>query len=130
MSRATMVHVQDPRVAWSVPAADVVRIVSVDDWRAAAPPIDVLAALGPVPHVDLLSRRVVVVRGVRDRETALVAGGPVKIQDVELSALLSLPSLFAAAMPEVAAVVVSPDASMSLVLRPSAVADRADAARP
>jgi chemotaxis signal transduction protein len=121
MTSAAMVHVHDPRVRWSVPASQVVRIIAASDWLASAP-IDVLAMLGPVPDPDDHARRVVVVRGAHDRETALVAGGPVRIEELEATDLLALPDVFSLAMPQIAAIAVSHDASMSLVLRPSAVA--------
>jgi hypothetical protein len=127
MTRATLVLVHDPRVRWSVPAEDVVRIVAAADWRA-APPVDLFARLGPLAVDELHAGRIVVVRGARDREAALVAGGPVRIEEVAAADVLALPGVFADAMPEIAAVFISPDASMSLVVRPAAVAGRADAA--
>lgn len=122
-----MVHVHDARVRWSVPASQVLRIIAANEWHA-GPPVDVLAILGPVPGEGDHARRVLVVRGVHDRETALVAGGPVKIEDFEPTDVLPLPEVFHQTMPHVAAITVSADASMSLVLRPSAVASTGDAA--
>jgi len=133
MTRSTMVYVHDPRVRWSVPASQVLRIISADDWadtRRSSPAIDVLLALGPAPDQARDARRVLVVLGARDREAALVAGGPVKIEEVDPASVLPLPSLFAATLPQVAAIVVSPDASLSLVVRPERVTAANDSAPP
>lgn len=113
-----MVHVQDARVRWGVPAAQVVRIVTASDW-VAAPAIDVLAALGPEPAPGLHGRRVVVVNGADDRETALLATGAIDIGDVDPSAVLPLPDTLAKAVPEVSAIVVAHDASLSLLFNPA-----------
>jgi hypothetical protein len=115
-----MVHVQDARMPWNVPAAGVVRIVSADDWRTTAA-FDVLAALGPVPAADT-AHRVVVVRGAGGRETALLAAGPINVVDIESGDVLPLPVVFAATAPEIAAIVVARDASLSLLLDPLAIA--------
>lgn len=120
-----MVHVHDPRVRWCVHASQVVRIVAAAEWLA-APAIDVLAALGPVSGTA--THRVVVVRGAGDRETALLATGMIEINDVELTSVLPLPDTLAATAPEVAAIILAPDASLSLLLQPSAVIPRDDSA--
>lgn len=112
-----MVHIDDPRGRWSVPAAQVLRIVAATEWIA-APAIDVLAGLGPLPWSR--SRRVLVL-GVRGREIALVAAGALAIEEVAASSVLPLPGVLAAATPQVCAIVVGPDASLSLLIEPSAV---------
>jgi chemotaxis signal transduction protein len=124
-SHSAMVHVHDPRVRWCVHASQVVRIVAAAEWLA-APAIDVLAALGPVPGTT--THRVVVVRGAGDRETALLATGTIEINDVELTNVLPLPDTLATTAPEVAAIVLAHDASLSLLLQPSAVLPRDDSA--
>jgi chemotaxis signal transduction protein len=124
-SRFTLVHVHDPRVRWGVHASQVVRIVAANEWLA-APAIDVLAALGPVPRTDSL--RVMVVRGAGDRETALFATGVIDISDVDQADVLPLPDALAAAAPEISAIVVAHDASLSLLLNPSSVTPPDDSA--
>jgi len=116
-----MVHVQDPRVRWNVRAAQVLRIVPAADWRA-APPIDVLAALAPAPapHDDTL--RVIIVRCAGGHETALVAGGPISVADVESGDVLPLPIELARTALEISAIIVAADASLSLLLDPLAIA--------
>jgi chemotaxis signal transduction protein len=117
-SRFAMVHVHDPRVRWGVHASQVVRIVAAAEWLA-APAIDVLAALGPVPRTD--SRRVLVVRGAGERETALLATGMIHVGDVDQADVLPLPDALAATSPEISAIIVAHNASLSLLLNPSAV---------
>jgi hypothetical protein len=112
-----MVHIDDPRGRWSVPAAQVLRIVAATEWSA-APAVDVLAGLGPLPWSR--SRRVLVLR-VRGREIALIAAGALAIEEVVASAVLPLPGVLAAATPQVSAVIVAADASLSLLIEPSAV---------
>ena len=119
-SHLAMVHVHDPRVRWAVPASQVVRIIPAAEWHA-DPAIDVLAAMGPVPSGGAHARRVMIVYGANDRETALLATGAINIDDVDSTNVLPLPDTLAAATPEVSAIVVAPDASLSLLLKPSAV---------
>jgi len=119
-SRFAMVHVQDPRVRWGVPASQVVRILPATEWHA-GPAIDLLAGMGPVPSGGAHARRVMIVHGAGDRETALLATGTIHIDDVESTNVLPLPDTLAASVPEVSAIVVAPDASLSLLLQPSAV---------
>jgi hypothetical protein len=120
-SRIAMVHVHDPRVRWSVPASQVLRIVPADEWRA-GPPVDVLAALAPAPRPGADARRVVIVRCAGDRETALVAAGPISVIDVQSGDVLPLPVELARTTLEISAIIVAPDASLSLLLDPLAIA--------
>ncbi|HEU4734289.1 MAG TPA: hypothetical protein VFT22_40635 [Kofleriaceae bacterium] len=106
---------------WSVPASQVTRILAARDWHA-APPLDVLAALGPVPGTASDVRRVVIVRGADDRETALFAAGPISVVDVDASDVLALPTELARAAPEISAIVVAQDAQLSLLFDPVAIA--------
>lgn len=122
-----MVHVHDPRVRWGVPASHVVRIMTAAEW-VDAPAIDVLAALGPAPLTGGLARRVMIVRGAADREAALLALGMIDIGDVDPTDVLSLPDTLAADTPNIAAIVVAPDASLSLLLQPSALLTPDDSA--
>lgn len=119
--RVALVHVDDARGRWSVPAGEVVRIVAAAEWPGVA--IDVLAALGPLPRAR--SRRVLVLRA-RGRELGLVACGTLEIAEVARADVLALPSELAAATPQVAAVIVAPDASLSLLIEPSAVMPSGD----
>ena len=112
-----MVHVQDPRVRWSVRAAHVVRIMPAAEWRA-APPVDPLAALGPVPRGGALARRVVVVRCADGRDAALVAAGAIDVGDVDAAAVLPLPEVLAGAAPQIAGIIALHDASLSLLIEP------------
>jgi hypothetical protein len=118
-----MVHVDDPRGRWSVSATEVVRIIAATDWHDASP-LDVLAALGPVPWVR--SRRVLVLRGAGNREIALLAAGALQIADVDTATVLPLPIALAATVPSVSAIVVASDASLSLLIEPSAVLSSGD----
>jgi hypothetical protein len=124
-SRVAMVHVDDPRGRWSVPAIQVLRIVTAAEWSAGSaigpaigPAIDVLAALGPLPWTR--SRRVLVLRA-RGREVALAVAGALAIDEVATADVLPLPSVLAAATPQIAAVIVASDTSLSLLIEPSAV---------
>ena len=118
-----MVHVDDPRGRWSVSASQVRRIIAATEWRT-APAIDVLAGLGPVPWSR--SRRVLVVRGPGGGELALLAAGALEINEVDPASVLPLPLALAATEPQVAAIVVAPDASLSLLIEPSAVITSGD----
>jgi len=119
-SNLALVHVHDARVRWGVLATHVVRIVAASEW-VATPPVDLLAPLGPEPEAGLHGRRVVVVNGAGDRETALLATGAIDIGDVDPSTVLPLPDTLARAVPEVSAIIVAHDASLSLLFNPSAV---------
>lgn len=122
--RVMMVHIHDPRARWTVHAARVVRIVSARDWAddwVAEPARDVLALLGPQPPEGEDAHRVIVLRGARDQELAVIAAGAIHISDVDASDVLVLPPLFAKAAPEIAAIVVSTDTSLSLLLDPLAI---------
>lgn len=111
-----MVHVQDSRVRWSVRASCVARIVPAADWRA-APPIDVLAALGPTPR----SRRIIVVQDARGREIAVLAAGAIDIGDVDPASVLPLPPVLAGSAPQIAALITWHDGSLSLLFELTAV---------
>jgi hypothetical protein len=113
-----MVHVDDPRGRWSVSASEVIRIISATEWALAAP-IDPLAALGALPQAR--ARRVLVMRGARNREIALVAAGALAVAEVAPGDVLPLPSVLAISSPSVSAIVVASDASLSLLIEPSAV---------
>jgi chemotaxis signal transduction protein len=115
-----MVHVHDPRMRWGLPAAQVVRIVAAADWSAATP-IDVLAAIGPLPGVGIHTRRVVVVRDQADREAALLATGTIDVAEVDEADVLPLPDVLTTSSPGISAIVVANDASLSLLVNPSAV---------
>jgi chemotaxis signal transduction protein len=117
-----MVHVADPRGRWAVSASEVIRIIAAAEWHG-APPIDVLAALGPLGG---RARRVLVLRGVRNREIALVAAGALAVIDVDPHDVLPLPSVLAAATPQVSAIIAPSDASLSLLIEPSAVSSSSD----
>jgi hypothetical protein len=122
--RVAMVHVSDPRSRWSVSAAEVMRIVSAAEWRGR--PVDALAALGPAPRVR--SGRVLVMRGARGREVALLAAGALEVAEIDPGDVLPLPLVLATASPQVSAIVVAPDASLSLLIEPSAVITSGDTA--
>ena len=119
-ARLALVHVHDPRMRWGVPASQVVRIIAAAEWVATSP-IDVLAAMGPLPGLGVHARRVVVVRGQDDRETGLLATGMIDVADVDATDVLPLPDELTEASPEISAIVVAHDASLSLLLKPSAV---------
>jgi hypothetical protein len=116
-----MVHVHDPRVRWSVQASQVLRIVPADEWRA-APAVDVFAALAPAPNPGADARRVVIVHGADGRETALVASGPISVADVDAGDVLPLPVELTRTALAISAIIVAPDASLSLLLDPLAIA--------
>jgi hypothetical protein len=116
-----MVHVADPRGRWAVSASEVLRIIPAAEWRGGAP-IDVIAALGPLGG---RARRVLVMRGVGNREIALVAAGGISVAEVDPHDVLPLPSVLAATSPQVSAIIAS-DASLSLLIEPSAVISASD----
>jgi hypothetical protein len=113
-----MVHVADPRGRWSVSASAVARIIAAAEWRV-APPIDVLAALGPLPDARGATR--VLVLHARGRELALLATGALVVAEVDAQDVLPLPGVLVAATPQVSAIIVASDASLSLLIEPSAV---------
>jgi hypothetical protein len=117
--RVALVHVADPRVRWSVSAAQVVRILPAGDWQT--PLIDVLAGLGVEPSAEASARRVMIVRGAGDQELAVLAAGPIDITEVDPGDVLALPAAFARATPQISAIVVAADQSLSLLLQPTAV---------
>lgn len=123
-TRVAMVHVADPRGRWSVSASEVMRIVAAAEWRAR--PIDALAALGPAPRIR--TTRVLILRGARGREVALLAAGALEVAEIDPADVLPLPLLLAAISPQVSAIVVAPDASLSLLIEPSAVITSGDTA--
>lgn len=106
-----MVHVADPRIRWSVAAARVLRIVPRADH--AAPARDVLAAFGAPGD----AARVMIV-AVPGGELALLANGAIDIAEVDPADVLPLPDTVTS--PEVSAIVVWPDQTLSLLLQPSA----------
>ena len=116
-----MVHVHDPRVRWSVPASQVVRIVAAAEWRE-GPAIDVLVGLGPVLRSGVAARRVMIVRGAGGRDTALVAAGPITVIDVDPGEILVLPAELARGAREISAIIVASDKSLSLLLDARAIA--------
>jgi hypothetical protein len=118
-----MVLVDDPRGRWSVSASEVIRIIAATEWVTALA-IDVLAALGPLPWVR--SRRVLVVRGARGHEIAFLAAGALAIEEVAPSDVLPLPRILAQASPQVSAIVVAPDGSLSLLIEPSGATSSGD----
>jgi hypothetical protein len=122
-AHVAMVHVDDPRGRWSVSATEVMRIVPATDWLT-GPAVDVLAALGPMPWVR--SRRVLVMRGARGQEIAVVAAGALQIADVNPASVLPLPLALASVVPAISAIVVASDASLSLLIEPSAVISSGD----
>jgi chemotaxis signal transduction protein len=124
MPRVSLVYVHDPRVRWSVRASQVARIVAVAEWQA-APALDVVESLGAYPSVRGEARRVLVIRA-RDREIALLAAGPIEIGDIDPGDVLALPAAFAVVASQVAGIIVAPDASLSLLLEPSAVTTSED----
>jgi hypothetical protein len=117
-----MVHVADPRGRWAVSTSEVLRILAAVEWRG-RPPIDVLAALGALGG---RARRVLVLRGRGNREIALVAAGGISVGDVDPHDVLPLPSVLAAACPQVSAIIAASDASLSLLIEPSAVISSGD----
>lgn len=118
-----MVHVADPRGRWSVSAVAVARIIPAAEWRA-APPVDVLAALGPRPDTRGAIR--VLVMQARGRELALFATGALAVAEVDAQDVLPLPGVLTAATPSVSAIIVASDASLSLLIEPSAVIPSSD----
>jgi hypothetical protein len=112
-----MVHINDPRGRWCVSAAQVRRIAGAAEWGN-APATDVMANLGALPGER---HRVLVVRGAGGREIALTAAGPLEISEVDPVSVLPLPVVLAAAVPQISAIVVAPDGSLSLLIEPSAV---------
>jgi chemotaxis signal transduction protein len=120
-----MVHVHDPRVRWSVRAGQVMRIAAAAaEWHA--PTVDILALIGAPPAPSNNAHRVVIVRSARDRDIALLAVGPIDVADVDLADVLELPAALAASTPQISAIVVARDGSLSLLLEPSAVTTAED----
>jgi hypothetical protein len=116
-----MVHVHDPRVRWSVRASEVLRIApAAAEWHAIT--VDVLSLIGAPAIARTAAQRVVIVRGGkgRDRDLALLAPGPIDVADVDPSDVLPLPVALARA-PEISAIIVARDGTLSLLLEPSAV---------
>ncbi len=117
-----MVHVADPRGRWAVSASEVLRILPAMEWHGQTP-IDVLDALGPLGG---RARRVLVLRGVGNREIALVAAGGISVTEIDPHDVLPLPSLLAATSPQVSAIIAASDAALSLLIEPSAVISSSD----
>jgi chemotaxis signal transduction protein len=120
MPPVSIVQVHDPRVRWGVRASSVARIIPTGEWSAAAA-VDVLASLGALPRAGARSRRVIVVRGARGKEIALLAAGAIDIADVDAASVLALPPAIADRAPQVSAIIVAHDASLSLLLELAAV---------
>jgi hypothetical protein len=118
-----MVHIDDPRGRWSVSASEVLRIIPAVEWTT-GPSVDVLAALGALPPGR--NRRVLIMRGVHNRQIALIAAGALAVAEVATDDVLPLPSVLAAAAPQVSAVIIASDASLSLLIEPSAVTPSGD----
>jgi chemotaxis signal transduction protein len=120
-----MVHVHDPRVRWSVRAAEVVRIASAaDEWHAIT--VDILSLIGAPATARDRAHRVVIVRGRNGRDLALLAPGSIDVTDVDASDVLALPDALASS-PEISAIIVMRDGSLSLLLEPAAVTIAQDA---
>jgi chemotaxis signal transduction protein len=118
-----MVHVDDSRGRWSVSASQVKRIVAAAEWLG-APAVDVLASFGTAPGTR--SRRVLIVVGGGGDELALLAAGALRITEVDPTSVLPLPVVLAAAVPQISAIVLSLDGSLSLLIEPSAVITSGD----
>lgn len=116
--RVSLVYVHDPRVRWCVRASQVVRIIAATEWSSSV--LDVVAALGDYPSARGEARRLVVVRGA-NREIALLAAGSIDIADIDPGDVLALPAAFAESASQIAGILVASDASLSLLLEPSAV---------
>jgi hypothetical protein len=115
-----IVHVHDPRVHWSVRAAQVTRIAAAAaEWHA--PTVDLLAMIGAPATPRDTTLRVVIVREASGRDIALLAAGPIDVADVDPSDVLPLPAALAASAPHISAIVVARDGSLSLLLEPSTV---------
>src|SRR5262245_46255787 len=115
-----MVHVLDPRVRWSVRAAQVLRIAAAAaEWHA--PTVDLLAVLGAPASPRNDRQRAVIVRGSLGRDIALLAAGPIDVADVDPADVLALPAAFAASAPHISAIIVARDGSLSLLIEPSTV---------
>jgi hypothetical protein len=119
MPRIAIVHVHDPRVRWGVRAQTVVRITSVAEWRGQ--PVDLLAALGPLPPRAARTARVLVVRNAAGREGGVLAAGAIDVAEIEADSVLPLPATLADTARQIPAIVVSPDSSLSLLFEPSTV---------
>jgi len=118
-SKLGVVHVHDPRVRWSVRATEVLRIApAAAEWHAIT--VDVLSLIGAPAIARTASQRVVIVRGGKGRDLALLAPGPIDVADIDASDVLPLPAALAVA-PEISAIIVARDGSLSLLLEPSAV---------
>jgi hypothetical protein len=117
--RVAVVLVRDPRVRWGVRASGVVRIIPAIEWHG--PTLDVLIALGTTPPPGTRGGRVVVVRGSGGREIALVAAGAIDVGDVDATSVLPLPAQLADTAPQISAIIVAHDASLSLLLELAAV---------
>jgi hypothetical protein len=115
-----MIHVHDPRAQWSVIASQVVRIISASE-HGTTPALDVLAVLGVAPNLRGAAQRALVIHSADGGELALLAGGSIDLTSVETSAVLPLPSEVAASCPQFSAIVVGQNASLSLLLEPSAI---------
>jgi chemotaxis signal transduction protein len=115
-----MVHVHDPRVRWSVRAAQVMRIAAAAaEWHA--PTVDLLAMLGAPASRRDATQRALIVSAANGRDIALLAIGPIDVADVDPSDVLALPEALAASAPHISALVVARDGSLSLLLEPSTV---------
>jgi hypothetical protein len=115
-----MVHVHDPRVRWSVRAGQVLRIAAAaSEWHA--PTVDLLAVLGAPASPRGAGQRVVIVRGSRGRDIALLATGAIDVADVDPADVLALPAAVAASTPHISAIIVARDGSLSLLVEPSTV---------
>ena len=119
VARLGIVHVHDPRVRWSVRAAEVVRIASAAaEWHAIT--VDVLALVGAPVLAHSGAYRAVIVRGPHGRDLALLAPGSIDVTEIDPSDVLALPDALAS-RPEISAIVATRDGSLSLLLEPSAV---------
>jgi chemotaxis signal transduction protein len=114
-----VVHVRDPRVRWSLRASEVLRIApAAAEWHAVT--VDMLSLIGAPAVARTASQRVVIVRGGKGRDLALLAPGPIEVTEVDASDVLPLPAALARS-PEISAIIVCRDGSLSLLLEPSAV---------
>jgi hypothetical protein len=120
-----MVQIVDPRGRWNVQAARVMRIASVrelldDPGEAgdlARTATDPLAELGPLPDEGDNTHRVFLLRH-GEHEAALTAAGAILIVDVETDHVLPLPREVAGLAPQIAAIIIAQDESLSLLIDP------------
>lgn len=117
----SLMVVHGSSMSWAIPTA---AVASVEPYAANADaPIDVLALLGSEAPIDLLSRRVMVVKGL-DASLRVLVHGNLALEQVASDALLPLPAVLQSVAPLITHIAVTGGKPTWFVVSPERLLQR------